>query len=619
MENRFGVKDFVSFSLLIIVIVVCCLLMKQIDRQWDQLRAIDTRLEDQSKDLRSVQEQLSRGVAINQNSAGVSQFGNSPTRTTQFGPNDPFDRIEAAGRMPGYAQGDWLVQSLEGHVAKLTPLLSGDVYAFEIQGEILETLAVRNPDTLDWKPLLAKSWQISPDGLHITFQLREGLHFSDGEPLTADDVVFSYAFIMNDKINCPRERSGAERIASVAKTGPLEVVFNFKEPFFQAFDQAAGIFIMPEHFYGKFAPEDFNQSVGYVLGSGPYRMPDPTSWKPGNLIQLVRNERYWGVQPAFNQLVYKEFSNDKARLASFRNGETDEFAAAPEQYRDMLTDTQLVARTTHFEYQNPLGGYRYIAWNEKRGDKPSMFADKRVRQALTMLLDRQRMAQQIQLGYATVATGPFNPSSNQCDPNIKPWPYDPEKAIELLKEAGFTNVNDQGVRLSPDGTPFRFKLTYPSGSSNYDAMVLFVKDAFAKAQIVVDPDPLEWAIFTDRLENKNFEAISLGWSSGIEDDIYQMFDSSQMIAGGDDFMSYKNPDLDAAIEQARKTVDEAARMVLWHKAHAILHEDQPYTFLFFSKSLRFIDARIDNLQLIKLGMNPLEEWFVPHDHQKYTQ
>jgi len=615
MENRFGVKDFVIFSLLVVMIVVGCLLMKQIDRQWDQLRSISSTLEDQSKDLRDVHDQLSRGVVVNENSGTGSASQNSP-----FGPNDPFDRIEASQKLSEYAKGDWLVTSLAGHVAKLTPLLSGDMYAQDIQGEILESLAVRNPDTLDWKGLLAKSWQISPDGLRITFQLRDGLHFSDGEPLTADDVVFSYSFIMNDKINCPRDRSAVERITSVTKTGPLEVVFAYKEPFFQAFDLAASIFILPKHFYSKFTPEDFNQSVGYVLGSGPYRMEDPIAWKPGKLIELVRNERYWGVRPGFNRLVYKEFGIDKARLAAFRNGEIDDFySAAPEQYRDMLADPQLVARTQHFNYQDPLWGYRYVAWNEKRDDKPSRFADKRVRQAMTMLLDRERMVQQIELGYAVVATSPFSPAGKQCDPSIKPWPYDPDKAIQLLKDAGFAKVNDQGVRLAPDGTPFRFKLTYPSGSGNYDAMVLIIKDALAHAQIVVDPDPLEWATFTDRLENKNFEAITLGWGTGIEDDIYQMFDSSQMIAGGDDFISYKNPELDQTIEQARRTVADDQRMTLWHKAHAIIHEDQPYTFLFFPKHLRFVDARIHNVEVIKLGLNPLEEWFVPRLLQKYTQ
>ena len=111
----------------------------------------------------------------------------------------------------------------------------------------------------------------------------------------------------------------------------------------------------------------------------------------------------------------------------------------------------------------------------------------------------------------------------------------------------------------PDGQPFDFKLTYPSGTSNYEKMVIFLKDSYACAGIGLSPMPLEWAVFTDRLKNKNFEAISLGWTSGIETDIFQMFDSSQTIEGGDNFMTYKNPELDKVISDARKTIDEEKR------------------------------------------------------------
>jgi peptide/nickel transport system substrate-binding protein len=194
-----------------------------------------------------------------------------------------------------------------------------------------------------------------------------------------------------------------------------------------------------------------------------------------------------------------------------------------------------------------------------------------------------------------------------------------EQAKKRLADAGFADRNGDGVIEDASGKRFEFNLTYPAGHGNYDKMVLFIKDALARAGIVCKPDALEWAVFTDRLNNKNFEAISLGWSAGIETDIFQMFHSSQAVEGGDDFTSYKSPELDAAIDQARQTMDEAKRMPLWQKCHAILHEDQPYTFLWFGKSLVFIERRIHNVQLTKLGLNPTEEWFVPADQQRYTE
>jgi peptide/nickel transport system substrate-binding protein len=332
-------------------------------------------------------------------------------------------------------------------------------------------------------------------------------------------------------------------------------------------------------------------------------------------VQLVRNERYWGVAPAFNRLVFREISSDKGRLAAFRNGETDTFGASPEQYRELINDKGLMERVQRFEFQNPVGGYRFVAWNQKN----PLFADKGVRQALTMLLDRPRMINEIALGYGVQSTGPFNPLSEQYSPAIEPWPYDVARAKKLLADAGFADRNKDGVIELPDGKPFEFRLTYPGGGGNYEKMVLFMKDAYARAGIVLKPDPLEWGVFTSRLDEKNFEAISLGWTSGIESDIYQMFHSSQTGPGGDNFMSYVSKPLDALIESARTTVDESTRMPLWNKAHEVIHEDQPYTFLWFGKTLSFADGRIKNVEQVKLGLSPNEVWYVPRSEQRYTQ
>jgi peptide/nickel transport system substrate-binding protein len=665
MENRFGVKDFIIIVLLVVVGVLVLIAMKQFDRQWDDVKSISARVDGQAQELRQIHDALNRGIVVANN-------GGPTTQGVAANVDDPFARIRAATTQPGFAKGDWMIEMFPGQVAKLTPLLSGDVYASDVQDYVLESLAQRDPETLKWTGLIASEWKITtnpeayekfaaeqrklprtdedikkdpgapegaafekfaaeqrkltrtnddiakdpkaPEAVHIRFKLRDGVHFSDGTPLTADDVVFTYNFIMNEKIAAPRQRAYMERIRRVEKIGPLEVEFVYTEPYFEAFDLAAGFGIMPKHFYEQFQPEDFNQSVGYLMGSGPYRMEDPKSWKPGMLIQLVRNERYWGLQPAFDRHVFKEISSDKARLSTFRNGEADRFGASPEQYRELIKDQGLMSKVKRFEFQSPTGGYRYVAWNEKN----ALFADKRVRQALTMLLDRERMIQEIALGYGVMATGPFNPSSNQYNKDVKAWPYDVDAAKKLLTDVGFTLGSD-GVLHMADGKAFEFKLTYPAGGGNYDRMALFMKDAYAKAGIVLKPDPLEWGAFTQRLEDKNFEAISLGWSAGIETDVFQMFHSSQMGPGGDDFMSYKNEEFDRLCAEARSTMDESKRMPLWQKCHAILHEDQPYTFLWFGKSLVFIDNRIENIQLTKTGMSSTNEWYVPSGKQKWTK
>jgi peptide/nickel transport system substrate-binding protein len=173
-----------------------------------------------------------------------------------------------------------------------------------------------------------------------------------------------------------------------------------------------------------------------------------------------------------------------------------------------------------------------------------------------------------------------------------------------------------------DGQPFSFKLTYFEGNEDTQRMVLLLKDLYARAGVKMEPFPQEWPVMLESLNKKDFDAITLGWTSGIETDIFQMFHSSQAKTDGDNTISYKNPELDKLMDQARATVDEAARMPLWQQAERIMVEDQPYTFLMRRQSLLFVDKRIHNLQMTKLGLNrgslPVEN-YVPAAMQKYTK
>lgn len=656
MENRFSFKDLFLFVLLIVVLVSVWLAMKQFDRQWGDVKAIRVELEEQRRELRALRDRIPTSFTLAPQTTTTQTTGVQPTTGSAVSPVgvapgevDPFERVSRATTQPGFSRGDWLVDSFGNSVGKLTPLLSSDVYARTVESYVLESLADRDPVTLAWKPLLAESWRVVdnikaydtyvakrksegatdeeiskekdlPSAIQIVFKMRPGVRFSDGTPLTADDVVFSYEFPMNEKVNAPRARAYLSRFRSVEKTAPDEVTFSFAEPYFEAFELAASLSVMPRHFYSQFSFEDFNNSVGYLMGSGPYRLENPTSWKPGTLIQLVRNENYWGTTPALDRMVWKEITSDIAEMASFRNGDTDLFAALPDQYREMVKDEALLKRAQNYEFQNPVGGYRYIAWNQKTNDgKPSRFADKRVRQAMTLLIDRERLIQEISLGYGVLSTGPFNPLSKQFNPDVVAWPFNIERGRALLKDAGFEDRDKDGVLESTEGVPFEFKLTYPGGNANYERMALSFKDSYARAGIVLKPDPLDWAVLVERLNKKNFDAISLGWSAGIESDIFQMFHSTQSMNEGDNFVSYKSDDLDATISEARRTLDEAKRMTLWRKAHAILNEDQPYTFLSFGKNLLFVDRRFENVELTKIGLNPRVEWFVPAGGQRWTK
>ena len=279
-------------------------------------------------------------------------------------------------------------------------------------------------------------------------------------------------------------------------------------------------------------------------------------------------------------------------------------------------------KSQNFEYMPPVAGYTYVAWNQEKNGKPTLFSDRRVRQAMTHLTDVNRMIQDIFLGYADPAVSPFSDTSKQHDPNLKPYPVSLETAQKLLKDAGFEDRNKDGVLEDKDGKPFEFKLTYFSQNEESKSMVLMLKDLYAKAGIKMTPNPQEWPVMLEVLKKRDFDAITLGWTSGLETDIYQMFHSSQIKDQGDNFIHYINPELDKLIDEARRTVQEPKRMPIWRQTEKIMYEDQPYTFLMRRKTLAFIDKRIHNLQMTKMGLNrgllPMEN-YVPKDLQKYKQ
>jgi len=617
MQKQPTNRDWILYSLLSLLIVLLLLAMYQIDRQWLKLTDMQTAMSEQAKTLRELRSTIASGAvpaALSASSAKIEEIAPA------------FKRAYAATTMPDYASGDWSVDAFSTNIKTITPLVSTDAYASRVQSYVLESLITRNPDSLEWEGLIAKSWKVSEDGLVISFQMREGVNFSDGEPLTAEDVAFTFNFIMTEAIQAPRDRAYLEKIKNVKTNGKFEVVFTFKEPYFEALSLAGGMSILPRHFYEAYLkePQKFNESKGLLLGSGPYGLIDPKNWTPdkGN-VELVRNERYWGdVQPSYSRILWKIIQNDSARLTTYRNGDIDSYSARPVEYQELKKDAQIIGKSQNFEYMPPVVGYSYIGWNQQRAGKPTRFADKRVRQAMTYLTDVSRVIKDVFVDYAEPAVSPFSNASKQHNKALQAYKFDLDKAKDLLKEASYEDRNGDGVLEDKAGQPFEFKLTYLESNEDTKRMVLLLKDLYARAGVQMIPFPQEWPVMLENLDKKDFDAITLGWTSGIETDLYQMFHSAQAISKGDNFIGYKNPALDKLIDEARRTVDEGKRMPLWQKAEQILYEDQPYTFLMRRKSLLFVDKRIHNLQMTKLGLNlvflPVEN-YVPVAQQKYTQ
>ncbi|MGA3067369.1 MAG: ABC transporter substrate-binding protein [Tepidisphaeraceae bacterium] len=612
MDNRFGVKDFVLVLLLLIIIVMIALAMFQYDRQWTVLQQTNQQLTELTGDVARVRQRVEQGAFATTQAASTQDMYTG------------LERVVKSYSSPDYAEGDTLTMVSQAPPDKLTPVVSTDLLSFTIQGEVMDALLGRDPDTFAFTPNLASDWHVSDDLLTIDFTLKRGITFSDGSPFMADDVVFTFELSKNPKLEAPGEQSLLDHLTSVEKIDDYHVRFHFDAPYFLSLITAGNTPILSKAFYSKYSIDDLNQSTGLLIGSGPYRMADPTSWtpQPGQPIVLLRNERYWGPRPSFNKIIWKIIENPSARTTAFTNGDIDcygtlSFGPSPESFDQMLKNPAIVARTQHYALDSPVQGYFYIGWNVKvgRDGPPSPFADPRVRRAMTMLCDRQRIIRDILHGYGTICTGPFPPSSPQADPTIQPWPYDPDGALKLLAEAGYVYKGDRVY--GPDGQPLKIKLMYPNEGYVLKRCIPLIQDAFARAGVEVDPDPQEWTVFLQRTQNRQFEAAVAGWGGVIDNDLYQIFDSHFSEGAGDDFTQYVNKDLDAAIEQARITADETKRNELWHKCAQIIHQDQPYTFLFIDREMTIMDSRIHGVEPTKVGLNSPQEWYVPKALQKY--
>jgi len=242
------------------------------------------------------------------------------------------------------------------------------------------------------------------------------------------------------------------------------------------------------------------------------------------------------------------------------------------------------------------------------------FQDKRVRQAMCMLFDRDLVIDEVWYGYGTKITSSVYHKMPEYNTDIEPWPFDPERAKQLLEEAGWIDRDGDGVR-EKDGMKFTFELSYGSGVPEYDQLGAVYQEELRRAGIRVTLNPIEWATFQQRVHERRFDACMLAWLTVPMPDPYQLWHSSQA-TDGSNYPGFIHPEADRILEQARKEFDHDKRIEMYHRFQEILHEEQPYLFLYARPGLVALDKRFQGVTVHKAGIDPLE-WWVPVAMQRY--
>ncbi|TDI99048.1 MAG: peptide-binding protein [Candidatus Dadabacteria bacterium] len=503
-------------------------------------------------------------------------------------------------------EGDWLIYHLSAEPATLNPITATDAYEGIINnGKIYETLIERNNETLELDPLLAESWEISEDKLTYTFKIREGIKWHDGTPFTSEDVVFSYNTIMNPKVDSPQLRAYYQEIRDVKAIDDLTVEFTYAKPYFLALEFCGGMPIVPKHIFDK---GDFNTNPAGrdPIGTGPYKF---VRWTTGRDIVVDKNPDYWGEKPKINKIVFKIITDSTVSFQILKREELDVSGLTPIQWERQTNSPSFNENYDKLSYFTP--NYSYIGWNSKR----PYFADKQVRTALTHLVNRELILDKILYNLGAIVTNPFYINSPEYDKSIDPYPYDPQKAEELLKEADWIDHDGDGIR-DKDGVKFAFEFLIPGGSETGEKIATILKEELDNMGIQMDIRKTEWAVFTTRLNERNFDAVTLAWSMGVESDPYQIWSSTQAEKGSN-FIGFKNEQADKLIEEARTEFDRDKRQELYRKFAEIIHEEQPYTFLFCRKSTVAVNKRFENVVVYPLGIDLLE-WHVPLPLQMYS-
>ena len=511
-----------------------------------------------------------------------------------------------ASRGPGVpAYGDALVVGSIGEPSTLIPVLASDSASHEVAGHIYNGL-VRYDKNLKLEGDLARSWEISQDGLTITFRLRRGVKWHDGHEFTSRDVMYTYLVTIDPKT----PTAYAEAFRQVKKAeAPDSHTFRvtYDKPFAPALE-SWGMAILPAHLLeGK----DITKSelARRPVGTGSYVFKE---WLAGQRLVLEANRDYYEGRPRIVRYIYRIIPDSSTMYMELKSGALDMMGLSPVQYSRQTENPDFLSRFNKYRY--PASAFTYLGYNLRH----PLFADRRVRQALTSAINKEEIVHGVLLGMGQIAHGPYKPGTWAFNAHIPDFEYDPERARVLLAEAGWRERSGDGI-LVKDGKPFRFTILTNQGNAERLKTALIIQSRLKKIGIDVKIRVIEWASFLSQFIDKgNFEAVLLGWSISPDPDMFDIWHSSKTGPKELNFIGYKNPEVDRLLEEGRGTFDVEQRKRCYYRFQEILAQDQPYTFLYVPDALPAVSARFRGIEPAPAGISHnLIRWYVLKEEQVY--
>ncbi len=447
-------------------------------------------------------------------------------------------------------------------------------------------------------------------GTVFTFKLRPDVLWQDGHPFDAQDVLFTWQAYLNPTVKCEQSRFRFQEIVAGELLDKLAVRFFYRQQYYSAVETFNdSMCILPRHLYDLHDPDnkDFDakataeQCGTYIndnphniewVGLGPYRV---TKWERNQYIEAERFPGYFEKDPAragyLDTLRWRFIKDDDAAFNALLNGDIDIFwRVKTEDYMgDNTAQKAFVDR--YYKAYTYAGQYNYTAWNMSR----SKLSDVRVRTALALAFDVRGWIKSKYSGLAVAVTGPAFFLSPAYNREVLPLPYDPDKAEELLTEAGWYDRNGDGT-VDKDGEELVIGFLYPAGNKASESLATKMQESYAKIGVKLAMEPMEFASMQERMKDRKFDSASQSWTiPELESDPYQIWDSAQAAVGlrSSNYSAYADPLTDELIDKGRRELDFATRQDDWRAMHKRIYELQPYMFgqtppikIAFNKALR---------------------------------
>jgi peptide/nickel transport system substrate-binding protein len=497
-------------------------------------------------------------------------------------------------------EGGHITEASTSDLKNFNSVLTNDYTSDQMIRMINEGLYAPDANALNY-PLIAKDKpQISSDNLTYTVSLRQDVKWTNGQEVTADDVVFTYQLMYDPayaKVNSPRRGDLTTYVDSVTAKDKYTVVFKLKNVFAPFQGLHLGYAILPKNVFGSLSPEEINTAPwnsAPTVTNGTFKF---VKWDKGSQVTLAKNDKYYRGKPHLDSYVFKIGGASTEVLNQLKTGEIDVGypgvgSIDPSQY----DSSKAVDNINVYSYPRLVFDfYQYQLDPAKPASK--FFGDKAVRQALLYALDREAIAKALYFGQATVANTSMPPKSWAYNKDNKPvYTFDKAKAASMLDAAGWT-ASGGGTRQK-NGVPFKFEMITNAGNKVRENLLVVMQQQWKDVGVDATPKYVDFnKVLVPAITNtRAFDVLMVGFSWGVDPDQAQVWHSRNAAVGGFNGMQYKNPALDKVLDDAVATLDQEKRKQLYFKMQQILAEDVPAPILTFPNGLLSLNKRIQNWQ-----------------------